>query len=139
MVCRRLRQDVIGRVLFPSITATEQDCCAQVDLKDKWRNLERQGVVSASDGVLAANGGVMTPEQQQAQAVQQEQQQQPMMDGAAMMAGHDGVPMLAVQDPAAAAAAMAAAQAQAQQAMAQPEQAHEQIMHHVEGGMPAQM
>ncbi|CAL8460763.1 g294 [Coccomyxa elongata] len=114
---------------------------SQVDLKDKWRNLERQGVVSASDGVLAANGGVMTPEQQQvqAQAAQQAQQQQPMMDGAAMMAGHDGVPMLAVQDPAAAAAAMAAAQAQAQQAMAQPEQAHEQIMHHVEGGMPAQM
>ncbi len=104
-----------------------------MDLKDKWRNLERQGVVSASDGVLAANGGVMTPEQQQAQ------QQQPMMDGAAMMAGHDGVPMLAVQDPAAAAAAMAAAQAQAQQAMAQPEQAHDQIMHHVDGGMPAQM
>ncbi|EIE25560.1 hypothetical protein COCSUDRAFT_65304 [Coccomyxa subellipsoidea C-169] len=102
---------------------------SQVDLKDKWRNLERQGVVQASDGVLPGSAGVLSPEQQQAQ--QQQQQQQPMVDAAALMAP-DGGAMMQVQDPAAAAAAAAAAHAQAvgQQ---------EQMMHHVEGGMPAQM
>jgi hypothetical protein len=101
---------------------------AQVDLKDKWRNLERQGVVQASDGVLAAGAGMLTPEQQQ-----QAQQQQPMVDTAALMA-QDGGAMMQVQDPAAVAAAAAAAHAHAQ-AVGQPEQ----MMHHVEGGMPPHM
>ncbi|KAK9908975.1 hypothetical protein WJX75_005488 [Coccomyxa subellipsoidea] len=101
---------------------------SQVDLKDKWRNLERQGVVQASDGVLAAGAGMLTPEQQQ-----QAQQQQPMVDAAALMA-QDGGAMMQVQDPAAVAAAAAAAHAHAQ-AVGQPEQ----MMHHVEGGMPPHM
>ncbi len=126
---RRVTSGHVHAVCVEGWGLTHAGWYAQVDLKDKWRNLERQGVVQASDGVLPGSAGVLSPEQQQAQ--QQQQQQQPMVDAAALMAP-DGGAMMQVQDPAAAAAAAAAAHAQAvgQQ---------EQMMHHVEGGMPAQM
>ncbi len=84
--------------------------CFQVDLKDKWRNLERQGVVGPADAGPAALGGggqpgqqpdgsVMAPDGQQPLDVQQHldhQQQQHVRDAPALIGTPTSLPDLSL-------------------------------------------